>query len=535
MRVRLVSRRGGKAVLLLAVLCVLPAADALAKLEDKEWAGAEADWQRLFAAPGQAEAKAKLARTLESDGQNRAWRLLTDALVQECQYWVQAQREVARLVEEIAVVLAIPYKNRFEAQDQEMMANQAALVDREKEAATERAVVEDLVGVIAKGPQALRLNILARAKGTVDWPFRAAAARIAAVDPLDKESAGFLVKTFTQDRDPRVRLAALDALCTAKDGWEDHVVGRLADLDWGVQLLAVQIAKERKVTKAVPHLINVLDKAIPRVQDAIGKALCEITGQNFDPYADVWAKWWADHKEEFQSTEAIKAGKPREESPDVKFYGLPIKSNRVLFIIDISDSMKKPTKNPNPGGEKPKPTVTPKDGEKPAEPAEEILSGPKIDVAKHELKKAIEKLPKTATFNIIAFNQTVVPWKETMQQATPEVKEEAYKWIRGWSAKGTTYIDGALRIAFKIAGLGAVDKAYPEVVVDTMLLLSDGAPTDNSATKPKAMDPNEILAHVREWNSFHRVVIHTIGIDIQEGIEFMQKLAAENGGIYVDR
>ena len=199
MLTRFITRRGGKAALLVAMFALLPAARASAKLEDKEWTAAEAEWQRLFTAPGNCEEKGKLARTLESDGQNRAWRLLTDALVQECLYWAEAKRDAAKLFDEIAVVLAIPYKDRYPAQDQAMMANQAALVEKEKEALTERAVIDDLVGLIAKGPAELRLNILARAKGPVDWPFRAAAAGIAAAEPLEKESAGFLVRTFTQD------------------------------------------------------------------------------------------------------------------------------------------------------------------------------------------------------------------------------------------------------------------------------------------------------------------------------------------------
>ena len=86
-----------------------------------------------------------------------------------------------------------------------------------------------------------------------------------------------------------------------------------------------------------------------------------------------------------------------------------------------------------------------------------------------------------------------------------------------------------------MAGMGAYDKAYPGVAVDTIILLSDGAPTDNAVPESKDMDPKEILAHVREWNPQKRIVIHCVGIDnVVQGIEFMKKLAAENGGTYVD-
>ena len=166
---------------------------------------------------------------------------------------------------------------------------------------------------------------------------------------------------------------------------------------------------------------------------------------------------------------------------------------------------------------------------------EEILSGPKIDVAKHELKKALKKLPRKAKFNIIAFNHAVLVWKDTMMDATDGNKEDALKWVRALKPSGSTYIDGALRMAFRIAGLGAMDKQYPEVNADTIVLLSDGAPTDNSFPESKLMDPNVILEHVRTWNRYKRVVVHTIGVDLVEGIDFLKKLAAENDGTYVDR
>ena len=51
----------------------------------------------------------------------------------------------------------------------------------------------------------------------------------------------------------------------------------------------------------------------------------------------------------------------------------------------------------------------------------------------------------------------------------------------------------------------------------------------------KLMDKEIILQHVREWNRHKRIVIHCIGVDMQEGIELLQILAMENGGKYVDR
>jgi uncharacterized protein YegL len=167
-------------------------------------------------------------------------------------------------------------------------------------------------------------------------------------------------------------------------------------------------------------------------------------------------------------------------------------------------------------------------------PAPVHREGTKIDVAKAELRRAVKSLPKEAVFGIITFNHGVYPWQPKMVPATEENKEAAFTHIKDLVASGSTYVDGALRLAFKIAGMGAYDKHYPGVGVDTIILLTDGAPTDNAEPDAKLMEPKEILEHVREWNSQKRVKIHCIGIDRIQGIDFLKKLAAENGGTYVD-
>ena len=199
--------------------------------------------------------------------------------------------------------------------------------------------------------------------------------------------------------------------------------------------------------------------------------------------------------------------------------------------------MKLKTKNDNPKDHwKPPPATTGgKAPPPPPPPPEEILSGPKTAVAQHELKKAIKQLPKSYMFNMISFNHGAAHWQPEMQKASAKNKESALQWVRSLKPGGSTYIDGALRMGFTLAGLINFDKRYPDVHVDTIVLLSDGAPTDSSFPVSKLMKPELILEHVREWNKSKRVIVHCIGVDMVEGIEFLQKLAAENGGTYVDR
>ena len=83
---------------------------------------------------------------------------------------------------------------------------------------------------------------------------------------------------------------------------------------------------------------------------------------------------------------------------------------------------------------------------------------------------------------------------------------------------------------------------------DTVFFLSDGRPyVPNVGQRPgdkrKAMpDPNhEILAAVRRWNPYRRLVVHAVGLGLtggrfeQQARSFLQKLAAQNGGRFVER
>lgn len=535
-------RQGLWVVLLLSLAGALPRA-AVAKLEPEAWKTVETEFARLFTPPpgksGFGPDKTSLIEMLVKDGESRSWKYLGEALVSECQLWLEAQRAVQSKEEQILPTLKKPTKDRTPDDEQAMFKAQAELPKLEQAATYERGVLDGVVKAITTGPVPLKANLYGRAKASPDWLFRAAVAQLAAASPLDKDSAAFLVRSLTptNEKDPRVRAAALDALAPLPDGAEEHVIGRLADPDWTVQLLAVRIVRAKKVTRAIPHLITALERASPRMQDDVGASLKELTGQNFDAFADVWAKWWAENKEKFSSQQSVKVGgRPKDPPVDNTIYGVPIKSDRVLFVIDISGSMKDPLTNPQPPTPTAKGPVTPKDGDPPPPPPpEETLSGPKIDVAKHELKKAIEKLPKTARFSLVAFNHATLVWKDHPVEATAENKEDALKWVRDFKASGSTYTDGALRVAFKIAGLGAIDKAYPEIALDTMIVISDGAPTDNAPDASKTMDWRVIVEHVKEWNARGAVVIHTIAVDMSNqvaGNEFLKTLAEQNKGTF---
>jgi Mg-chelatase subunit ChlD len=114
--------------------------------------------------------------------------------------------------------------------------------------------------------------------------------------------------------------------------------------------------------------------------------------------------------------------------------------------------------------------------------------------------------------------------------STPTVKA-AQEWIAKLGPKRTTNIHDALGMAFGCGGRGVRDRYYA-AEIDTIFLLTDGTPT-----KPdSSLDSTEkILQAAREWNPFRRVTIHCIGIGSGLNAPFLQQLATEHGGKFVQR
>jgi hypothetical protein len=83
-------------------------------------------------------------------------------------------------------------------------------------------------------------------------------------------------------------------------------------------------------------------------------------------------------------------------------------------------------------------------------------------------------------------------------------------------------------------------KAFEDPDVDTVFFLSDGHPTVGAV-----VDPERILADVREWNRWRRVRIHAIALlrgeppafaqaqeDATAASSFMRRLAEQNDGLF---
>ena len=169
-----------------------------------------------------------------------------------------------------------------------------------------------------------------------------------------------------------------------------------------------------------------------------------------------------------------------------RFYDIEVRTNRVVFVVDISGSMAWRNKK----------GVT------------------KIDEAKTNLRKILKAFNSDVKFNLIAFNGGFRPWKKKLTAATPSRLKRAHTWVENLRAGGSTNIHDSLDFALDLKD------------VDTIFLLSDGAPSSGRTT-----DMGEIRRLIERKNRFRRIRINNIGIGVGRATRrFLEKLSKENFG-----
>jgi hypothetical protein len=189
----------------------------------------------------------------------------------------------------------------------------------------------------------------------------------------------------------------------------------------------------------------------------------------------------------------------------------------VLFVVDISRSM---TFGPEALGQEPPPEGKPD----------------RMAIAREQLISAIRGLREDGLFNIVWFSTDVGRFRKELVPTTRENIEAATAYVQNdLQPIAGTNVYAALEEAFSVAGLGASDKYYP-TRIDTMFFLTDlDAFNDPMRIQGEVTDPDQLLDFVREKNRLNKIVIHTIGVGVNQTTYFLKKLAEENGGQYEAR
>ncbi len=501
-------------------------------IAEKDFDALRREFPGVVGADGDSAARVAAVKEVAALGTADAAKLLVvglAALDTRCDAERTAFEKLLRNFEEVNVPLDVmkdDFKTRTEMQNRIMAAEARQRQDR-----VVYDAFRDALAGLRDGAALAAANTAARKEKS--WMLREVVAEGTAAN-AGSSTALELSLRWSREKDSRLRAASLR-------GWkgrkEPEIVAEaekaLADGDWPVRLAAAQALAAVAEPRVLRPLIEALGREDGRLRDDLRDLLRGLTGMNFDADPQTWQQWYNDNRDvlegEGPKSALFGAFKAKGGEPEKKsVYGIESRSRRIVFIIDTSGSMKDPLATDAGKG-----TATGLTAEE-----EEERRSSKIEIAKRELKRAIRGLEADARFNIISYGTHVIRWKKEMVKADMPTKNEAYAFVRDMQAAGGTYTYGALQEAFHIGGLGVTDKNY-DPTVDTIYLISDGAPTDNDMDRPQYIDPQIILDGVREWNRIGRVVIHAVAVDSKAAggrfVDFMKKLAAENGGQYTQR
>jgi len=351
---------------------------------------------------------------------------------------------------------------------------------------------------------------------------------------------------WLEDPSPEIRLEVLDAFGRglaageaerrASDGANGNaatgllpearsaVIARLEDGDWRVRDSAVAILGAFLSVEAIPALIDALaaetlragtGEGRKRVRTRIGEALSKITGADLPNDAGRWRIWWEAAKPRFRLGGEV-SGRARTKAY-LDYFDIPIRSDRIVFAIDVSRSMLEHYGAP---------PVSTGIVEAVCVPPADPRSWTKLERVKNELVRVIRTLTDSDRFQVVAFDSSIHSAFPALVAATKENRKAAERFVVGLDPGGGTAIYDALGASL---GFGVTPRSRVGAGADTVFLLTDGSPTAGLVVAPQ-----EILDRVAEANHAIRADIHTlfVGEDTDTGAQFMKDLARQNGGQY---
>ncbi len=302
------------------------------------------------------------------------------------------------------------------------------------------------------------------------------------------------------------------------------------------RLAAIRACVSRKQKEAIPELIAHVDRnEKQRNRDWLEarQALLDLTNQDFESVED-WKNYWEANKRSIDPKNLDRKDGPtkvvvKKTKDSVEFFGSEILSQNVVFVIDCSGSMIMYDEDPEYTGDNIE------------------FDRRRVERAKAQTLRAVRKLRKKSRFNIITYNSRVFMWQSRKSgkrlipkivPATVRSVKAAQKFVKGFQATQLTHTDEAL------------EKAFQDPAIDTIVLLSDGAPFKGNQGGGDLQ--KKILERVKDLNAGRKLRIDTFGFEgggkypksVRGGaagggggpespmVKFLKELAKRNGGEY---
>lgn|GEM_PF-6644010 len=336
----------------------------------------------------------------------------------------------------------------------------------------------------------------------------------------DPEWVDELVK-LCGDEPSQLKNAALVSLAKVGGDYEKLFDAALeTDAPWGTQRAAVEALLYTRTKEATGFLVASLERLDGRIERTVMEALTKLSGERFrNP--SVWPRWWKDNQSSFEpltekefedlmakrEAAADEAAEGEGKTVVGSFFGVDLDSERLTFLIDSSGSMEAPMSPRSGDGRGP---TTGGGGDNRRAPR----GGTRLEVAKNELLYFLDDLPPSALVNVGRFSDDAQSWSDTLERVDKDkTKRSIRAFVEKLAASGGTNIYAAMQLAFQ------------DPDVDTIMLLSDGAPSVG-----EILDTGTIAEHVSVWNAHRGVTIHVVCIGLDQ--PDLRRMAEESGGSY---
>jgi hypothetical protein len=265
---------------------------------------------------------------------------------------------------------------------------------------------------------------------------RAAALSAEAVLAPEDAALDALAAEAAPDDAGAVRCALVLAL-GARGGADlvERVAPFSADPERCVRSALADVLAQEGSLEALRALVDLLEREQDlRLAWTIAAHLQDLSGRAHGRDARPWRDWLATQTEAPRRAPGVKRDYGVQ---TVAFAGLPLLSESVVLLIDFSGSMWR---------ERP-------DGKT----LKEIADG--------EIQRALEALPESARFNLIPFTQVTHAWRDASTDASARNVRKAVDFFTACRHQGQGDYWGALELAFD------------DPPVDTLIFFGDGAPS----------------------------------------------------------
>lgn len=316
-----------------------------------------------------------------------------------------------------------------------------------------------------------------------------------------------LEKLAEKSRDVRVKSEALLQLGVLGEFHGELLTEALASDNPSLFRSGIRTVEALRSAEAVTLLIDRLGAGNTTFDAEATNVLGHLTGLRYRKNIDAWKNWWVDQadkfdplsKERWSEINETRLELARTANTKAEFFGVQLETERIIFVVDVSGSMQEAIKDTGYGG---------------GSSTGGGRGGPtRLDAAKQELTQALAKLDETAYFNILSFSGGVNALAKRMGKAAGKHLNKAKEFVGRMTPGGGTNI------------YGGFETAFADELVDTIIFLSDGQPSEG-----ETIDPIAITERVKAWNAGRNVTVHCVSIGIDLGL--LRRIAKDNGGEY---